>query len=320
MTINKATRVTSVALLAMSSLIAPLAIAPGTSLAASPTPTPTASASPSNSPAPSASATPSTTPAPAIPKFTKKKMKAAAAKRPFLGVKVSNPNAIAYVQKFLKVKVTGKFGKSTVTAVKKFQTLKGIPVSGSVGKQTWAGILDAPAPLAPIPTDAAPAVSTRAKNAVAAARQHLGKKYVLGGVGPKVFDCSGLVQSAWKDAGVKIPRTSGQQFAATRRIALTDIQPGDLLFYGPAGSWHVAMYIGNDQIVEAANPKKGLVISSHHWQWYTTNFVGAGRIITKPIGPVVKPTPKPTATPLPTSSPTSSPTQSASPTSSASPN
>lgn len=318
MTNNKATWVTSVALLAVSSFIAPTV-----SHAASATPTPTVSASPS--PSTSSSPTPTPTPTPTKIQFSKSKMKAAAAKRPFLGVKVSNPNAIAYVQKFLKIKATGKFGKATVNAVKNFQTLKGIPVSGSVAKQTWAAILDAPAPLAKIPTDPAPVISKRAKNAVAAAVQHLGKKYVLGGTGPKVFDCSGLVQSAWKDAGVKLPRTSGEQFAATRRIALTDIKPGDLLFYGPSGSWHVAMYIGDDQIVEAANPKKGLIISSHHWQWYTTNFVGAGRVITKATGPIVKPTatptptPKPTATPSPTASPTPSATRSASPTPSTSP-
>lgn len=251
-------------------------------------------------------------------------MKSAAAKRPFLGVKVSNPQAIAYVQKFLKVKATGLYNKPTIAAVKTFQTLRGIPVTGVVARQTWAAILDAPAPLAAIPTDPAPVLSKRAKDAVAAALQHVGKKYVLGATGPKAFDCSGLVQSAWKDAGVILPRTSGQQFAATRRIALTDIQPGDLLFYGPSGSWHVAMYIGNDQIVEAANPKKGLIISSHHWQWYTTNFVGAGRVITKATGPIVKPTstptpqPSTTPTPRPSTSATATPRPSVTPTPSSS--
>ena len=313
---NQATRVTSVALIAVSAFIAPLAIAPVASNAAT--------ASPSATPTPSVSPTPAATPSPSPTaikiKFTKTKMKAAAAKRPFLGVKVSNPQAIAYVQKFLKVKVTGKYGKATVAGVKNFQALKGIPISGSVAKQTWAAILDAPALLAEVPTDPAPAVSKRAKDAIAAALQHVGKKYLLGGTGPKAFDCSGLMQSAWKDAGISLPRTSGQQFSATRRIALTDIQPGDLLFYGPAGSWHVAMYIGDDQIVEAANPKKGLIISSHHWQWYTTNFVGAGRVITKATGPVVKPTatptPKPSATPTPSPSPTATRTASPIPTAS----
>ena len=246
-------------------------------------------------------------------------MKNAAAKRPFLGVKVSNPQAIAYVQKFLKIKVTGKYGKATVAAVKTYQTLKGIPVSGSVAKQTWAAILDSPAPLAAVPAEPVPAVSKRAKNAIAAAVQHVGKKYVLGGTGPKTFDCSGLVQSAWNDAGVKLPRTSGQQFAATRRIAMTDLLPGDLLFYGPAGSWHVAMYIGDDKIVEAANSKLGLIITSHHSLWYTTNFVGAGRVITKATGPIVKPTATPKPTPSPTPSVTASPRPSTSATRSPTP-
>lgn len=296
------------------SLLTSLSISPV--YAATPSPTPSATPTDSLTPTPSPSA--STKP-PII--FTKTKMKAAAAKRPYLSVKTSSPQAIAYVQKFLKLKLTGKYTKSTIAAVKNFQTLKGIPVTGVVAKQTWAAILDAPSPLAPIPTDKLPALSKRAKYAVAAAVQHVGKKYVLGGTGPKVFDCSGLVQAAWKDAGVKLPRTSGAQFAATRRIALTDLQPGDLLFYGPSGSWHVAMYIGDDQIVEAANPKKGLVLSSHHWQWYTTNFVGAGRVITKATGPVTgpKPKPSPSQTPTPTPTPTPSPSITATPRPTASP-
>ena len=109
-----------------------------------------------------------------------------------------------------------------------------------------------------------------------------GKKYVLGGVGPNNFDCSGLVQTAWKKAGVNLPRTSGQQFAATVHINLEDALPGDLIFYGQDGKQHVAIYIGFGLIVEAANPRKGVVISPIDTPWHHQNFGGVGRVVKNP--------------------------------------
>ena len=61
---------------------------------------------------------------------------------------------------------------------------------------------------------------------------------------PAGFDCSGLVQWSYAQVGISLPRTSGAQYDATTHIPLADIEPGDLLFYGPGGSEHVAMYVG----------------------------------------------------------------------------
>ena len=73
--------------------------------------------------------------------------------------------------------------------------------------------------------------------AVQAAESQIGVPYVWGGETPGVgFDCSGLVQWAYAQAGISLPRTSGAQFDATTHIPLADIEPGDLLFYGPGGS------------------------------------------------------------------------------------
>jgi peptidoglycan DL-endopeptidase CwlO len=108
----------------------------------------------------------------------------------------------------------------------------------------------APAP-APSPT---PAPSTRqsADVAVQTAMAQLGKPYQWGGNGPNSFDCSGLTSFAWRAAGVGIPRTSGAQFSGTKRVTRDQLQPGDLVFYHSPIS-HVAMYIGNGQVVEAPN-------------------------------------------------------------------
>jgi peptidoglycan DL-endopeptidase CwlO len=80
----------------------------------------------------------------------------------------------------------------------------------------------------------------------------LGKPYQWGGSGPNSFDCSGLTSFAWRAAGVTIPRTSGTQYSGTKRITREQLQPGDLIFYHSPIS-HVAMYIGNGQVVEAPN-------------------------------------------------------------------
>ena len=76
-----------------------------------------------------------------------------------------------------------------------------------------------------------------AAGAIQAAESQIGVPYVWGGETPGVgFDCSGLVQWSWAQAGVQPPALSGAQFDATTQIPLADIEPGDLLFYGPGGS------------------------------------------------------------------------------------
>jgi len=90
--------------------------------------------------------------------------------------------------------------------------------------------------------------------AVRAALSQRGVMYVWGGASPGGFDCSGLTSWAYKQAGITIPRSSRAQYGVGKSVSINDLQPGDLLFYGgSAGSiHHVAMYIGNDQIVHAS--------------------------------------------------------------------
>lgn len=109
-------------------------------------------------------------------------------------------------------------------------------------------------------------------------RANLGKKYVLGATGPNTFDCSGLMQAAWKAVGVTLPRISSQQFAATVRVTYEDLQPGDMVFFGPKGSQHVGIYIGNNKMIDAANSRRGVVISDLTLDWYVKNLAGYGRI------------------------------------------
>jgi cell wall-associated NlpC family hydrolase len=109
--------------------------------------------------------------------------------------------------------------------------------------------------------EAATRTTSGAARAVEVARAQVGKPYRWGGNGPASFDCSGLTRYAWSAAGVNLPRTSGEQYNATRRISRSDLQPGDLIFYyRPIG--HVAMYIGGGRIVEAPTSNNTVRIAS----------------------------------------------------------
>jgi cell wall-associated NlpC family hydrolase len=117
--------------------------------------------------------------------------------------------------------------------------------------------------------------ATQAGQAVAFAFAQLGKPYVYGATGPDSYDCSGLVQAAWADAGVSIPRTTYEQWAALPHIPLSELQPGDLILYN--GESHVAIYVGNGNIIDA--PHTGAVVEEipESTSWYADSADGAVR-------------------------------------------
>ncbi|MFE0177042.1 NlpC/P60 family protein [Streptomyces sp. NPDC059002] len=95
--------------------------------------------------------------------------------------------------------------------------------------------------------------SSRAAAAIAAARAAVGRPYVWGANGPSGFDCSGLTQWSYAQAGVGLPRTSQAQRYAGRQVSLAEAQPGDLVAYRDDAS-HIGMYMGNGQVVHAPYP------------------------------------------------------------------
>ncbi|MFI7411796.1 NlpC/P60 family protein [Streptomyces sp. NPDC049627] len=97
------------------------------------------------------------------------------------------------------------------------------------------------------------ASSARAAAAVAAAQSALGRPYVWGANGPYGFDCSGLIQWSYAQAGVSLPRTSQGQRYAGRQVPLSEAQPGDVVTYRSDAS-HVGMYVGNGQVIHAPYP------------------------------------------------------------------
>jgi cell wall-associated NlpC family hydrolase len=126
---------------------------------------------------------------------------------------------------------------------------------------------------------APPPTAPGGAGAVQAAESQIGVPYRWGAESPKGssdpgFDCSGLTAWAWGQVGVGLPHFSGAQMADSAPVPLSDLQPGDLLFYGPGGSDHVAMYIGGGQMVEAPFTGADVRITGAR---FGGDFAGAGR-------------------------------------------
>jgi len=151
----------------------------------------------------------------------------------------------------------------------------------------------APAPSAPSAptTPAGSGSASQAQRAIDAAKDYLGTPYAWGGGGTRGpgpgldpdegvigFDCSGLTQYAYGQAGIAIPRNSRAQYASLPKVADDDLQPGDLVFWGtdssnPSTIEHVAIYLGGNQVIQA--PQSGDVIKISRMWW--GGYVGAVR-------------------------------------------
>ncbi|HZJ08018.1 MAG TPA: NlpC/P60 family protein [Nocardioidaceae bacterium] len=106
---------------------------------------------------------------------------------------------------------------------------------------------------APVAAPASAPASGSAGAAVEFAMAQVGDAYVYGAAGPDAWDCSGLTMAAWGAAGVSLPHSSSGQMGSGTPVSQSELQPGDLVFYYSPVS-HVGMYIGNGQLVHAANP------------------------------------------------------------------
>ncbi len=117
---------------------------------------------------------------------------------------------------------------------------------------------------------------------VSAAMSRQGLPYVWGATGPDSFDCSGLVQWAYRQAGILMPRVAAEQFLTGDHVPLADAQPGDLLFWtydpnDPGYVDHVAIYLGNGLMVVAPHTGTNVQVTSVP----TADFAGAVQVVTK---------------------------------------
>ncbi len=108
-------------------------------------------------------------------------------------------------------------------------------------------------------------VSSKRVEIVEYAKQFLGNRYVWGGTSlTKGTDCSGFTMSIYKKFGVSLPHSSQAQAGCGTKVDFSNIKPGDLVFYsrGSKSIGHVALYIGNGQVIHASSSKTGIIISN----------------------------------------------------------
>jgi cell wall-associated NlpC family hydrolase len=111
----------------------------------------------------------------------------------------------------------------------------------------------------PVPRPEAQTAEAQAPRAADAALAMVGRPYRFGGASPNAgFDCSGLVQYSFRQAGVGVPRSTDEQHGASRRIPIAQLQRGDLLFFNHEGkkNSHVGVYLGAGEFVHAPSSRK----------------------------------------------------------------
>jgi len=174
------------------------------------------------------------------------------------------------VQRALGIGADGVFGRQTKRAVRAFQASHGLEVDGVVGPQTLGAL--------GISGAAAPVGGGGGGSALAAARTKLGAPYALGGVGPTSWDCSGLTQWAFAQAGVTIPRTSFEQASAGVHVDRAAVQAGDLVFFdanGPGAS-HVGIATSNSTAISATT--HGVREHALTGSYWGKHYYGARRV------------------------------------------
>jgi cell wall-associated NlpC family hydrolase len=144
-------------------------------------------------------------------------------------------------------------------------------------------ILATPFGLPPLGAPVPGLPSTVEAKVVALAEAQIGTPYVWGGAAPGGFDCSGLVQWAYAQVGINLPRTAQAQYATAAPIDASQIQPGDLLFYAqtypdPRSTiTHVGIYIGNGQMINAPTDGDVVRVMPAFNGFWGAHFAGAGR-------------------------------------------
>jgi len=116
--------------------------------------------------------------------------------------------------------------------------------------------------------------------ALAIAIDMIGTPYRYGGTSPRGFDCSGLVYYAYRKAGIQPPRTTTEQYHQSKRVQVSRLQPGDLVFFtiSQGKLSHVGIYAGDDRFVHAPSSGKSVAYATLHDPYWRGRLIGAGRI------------------------------------------
>lgn len=168
--------------------------------------------------------------------------------------------------------IDGEFGPATEKAIKAFQSAQGLEVDGIVGSATYKALMNKEMP----PNRSQNVV----RNILRAAYSVIGTPYVFGGTSPYGFDCSGFTQYAFARAGVYLPRMADEQFYYGKRVSMSQLRAGDLIFYTTyePGASHVGIYVGNGNFIHAGC-STGVTVSSAFTGYWGARYYGACRIL-----------------------------------------
>ncbi len=201
---------------------------------------------------------------------------------PFAETQAYVPKVLGFVEEYGGLQATGAPAAQPMAAGGAISST-GIPAGYALVPLSALGLQAPGATTALVPTATTtttlPAPSTRGGQALDVARQYLGTPYRWGGESPATgFDCSGLMQYAFKQLGVDIPRVSQDQYTSGQQVPREALQPGDLVFFSKAGDvHHVGMYVGDGKFLHAPRTGDVVKISSLSEPHYAAEYCGARR-------------------------------------------
>ncbi len=199
------------------------------------------------------------------------------------------------------VSTSGIYDQATSDAVKNFQELQNLKITGNVDGQTWHALEKAPnqkeiidkadpyvfPEISSMKTTTKAAVKktfitkSQATQIISTAKKYIGRPYVFGGNSPKGFDCSGYLQYVFAENGISLPRTADDQY----KIGITaknkkQLVPGDLVFFTTyaAGASHCGLYLGNDKFIHTSS-SKGVRIDELKDAYWQPRYLGGKHIV-----------------------------------------
>jgi cell wall-associated NlpC family hydrolase len=176
----------------------------------------------------------------------------------------------------------GVFGPRTRAAVRRFQARHHLTADGRPHLRVLTLLrIPVTTTTTTAPTTTTVATTTAPANvqpAIEAAQSAIGASYASGATGPSSFDCSGLMVYAFGQAGITLPRTSYAQYETGTEVSLTEIQPGDLVFFDTAGSGasHVGIALSAETAISATS--HGVMEHPIHTGYWGEHLIGARRV------------------------------------------
>jgi len=165
----------------------------------------------------------------------------------------------------------GNFGPETEKAIKQFQLDRGLEADGVIGPETYRALMNKEIPVN--------RNATAIRRMIRAGYSVIGTPYVFGGTTPYGFDCSGFVRYCAAQAGVALPRMADEQYYYGKKISMSQLRPGDLIFfqtYEPGAS-HCGIYLGNGNFIHAGS-STGVTVASAFTGYWGARYYGACRI------------------------------------------